>query len=612
MTDKQDEDPEAKKPKITQSTFFDTDLLQQKLERHFRRIETEKTAPKLLPLSQTSHLYDIDDGFAPDDLYWTENAQKSPFKDSFERGILYRPKIVEELVTEVETLLSDRFPGGVMVKGPQGIGKSHSLVNLVRKLLYNSNGKYLVTFIQNCQSFKDVSDLYESICKSFGTSTKELQFPMPKPPEAEYYKVFVAAIELFLEKKDKQWVLIFDQINRLFIDQEAKDVGRLRFPFSAISSTMKTGRVTSIISASANNEATYRVNHDGFEEYEHCLAMTSKEVSDAFPSSNTNDVLSPDQLDTIMEVTGGVPLQVQNLISFGCDVEVYFNYESLNISGSLIKLLNESSKKISQVSDQITSSAVSCAMAWPTAKTNYFDRKYSVYRKTDKGYDGGYEPVYPLALVVYRNFFWDDIMKYVNDKEQDYLQICEDSRTTNDVRGRIFEWIVIIRYQSTAAGVKNKLTIGGQSFDMPQSNLVRQFGSQKLPSELRQNGLYIPWNCNFPAIDFILKHDRIVWGVQVHVAAHLVELKKFQTMCEEARWHLQFDKIYLLYVSPEPSIMKHVIKKQLPFKDHDGVVKVEVRFASKDDLTCLESLQWPAECSFKPKQPKKRKKKPRN
>ena len=173
-------------------------------------------------MSQTSHLYDIYDGFAPKDLYWKQQAQIRRFEGSFKRGILYCPEIVQEMVTEVKRVLNKELPCGVLVRGPQGIGKLHSLGNLVCKLLYNSKGKYLSAFIQDCENFMDVFGLYESICNSFGTSTEELRFQFTSPAntayiERFYFGSFVAAIELFLEKEDKQWVLIFDLINRLFI-----------------------------------------------------------------------------------------------------------------------------------------------------------------------------------------------------------------------------------------------------------------------------------------------------------------------------------------------------------------------------------------------------------
>ena len=168
---------------------------------------------------------------------------------------------------EVENVLSERVSFGVMVKGPQGIGKSHSLVNLIRKLLYDSQGKYLVTFIQNCAKFGDVYDLYKYICYSIGTSTDELELQTsPASTEAKHFQTFIAAIVSFLENNNKQWVLIFDQINRLFARpkfQKTKDLEVLPFPFNAISHVMKAGRITSIVSAPANNEIpTEKVTED--------------------------------------------------------------------------------------------------------------------------------------------------------------------------------------------------------------------------------------------------------------------------------------------------------------------------------------------------------------
>jgi hypothetical protein len=99
-----------------------------------------------------------------------------------------------------------------------------------------------------------------------------------------------------------------------------------------------------------------------------------------------------------------------------------------SLGSSLTSLMDESSIR---VSEQITANAVTCALSWPIAETTFFDRKYSVYNTTAVRY----EPVYPIALLVYRTFFfWNDILKYVNDKEQDYLQMCA-------VRGWLFEGI---------------------------------------------------------------------------------------------------------------------------------------------------------------------------
>ena len=51
----------------------------------------------------------------------------------------------------------DSAPEGIMVKGPGGIGKSHSLVNLVRRLTYRCKRKYRVTVIPDCSDVVDVA-----------------------------------------------------------------------------------------------------------------------------------------------------------------------------------------------------------------------------------------------------------------------------------------------------------------------------------------------------------------------------------------------------------------------------------------------------------------------
>ena len=66
---------------------------------------------------------------------------------------------------------------GRFVKGPHGIGKSHLLVNLVRMLLYGSDGKYLVTFIPDCSYFEDERSLFDVICLSFGLSPEDMEYP---------------------------------------------------------------------------------------------------------------------------------------------------------------------------------------------------------------------------------------------------------------------------------------------------------------------------------------------------------------------------------------------------------------------------------------------------
>ena len=233
-----------------------------------------------------------------------------------ENGCLYRPTVVDDLYSKVEDAVNTEVPKGIMVKGPFGIGKSHTLVNLVLKLLYGSDGKYLVTFTPDCTYFDTDTDLLDAICSSFGSTPEELGIPYSM--DQTDLITFVDSVDSILKDMDKQWIFIYDQINKIFARvefQNEKDLGTIRFPFSLIRDAMTPGRITSIISAPTDNDVGYREQHDGFEEYfHHPLSMDWNELQILYPS------LADKNEDSIMKVTGGVPLQVSNLINVNFDV----------------------------------------------------------------------------------------------------------------------------------------------------------------------------------------------------------------------------------------------------------------------------------------------------
>ena len=105
---------------------------------------------------------------------WIEQLPRR-FADGRKKGILYRPEIVNEIVAQIEGNLLETAAQGLMIKGPQGIGKSHSIVNVIRKL--QSTGNYLVTFIPNCETWGHIDDLINAICGSIGTSATSIGIP---------------------------------------------------------------------------------------------------------------------------------------------------------------------------------------------------------------------------------------------------------------------------------------------------------------------------------------------------------------------------------------------------------------------------------------------------
>ena len=89
-------------------------------------------------------VYDIEENFVPEDPRpWFKDLLRPRFSQGQSSRVLYRPNSVIGLLNKLDEVLNDRIKGGIIVKGPQEIGKSFSLVNLVLHL------KYLVTFISD-------------------------------------------------------------------------------------------------------------------------------------------------------------------------------------------------------------------------------------------------------------------------------------------------------------------------------------------------------------------------------------------------------------------------------------------------------------------------------
>jgi len=109
-----------------------------------------------------------------------------------------------------------------------------------------------------------------------------------------------------------------------------------------------------------------------------------------------------------------------------------------------------------------------------------------------------------------------------------------------------------------------------------------------LPEIMNENGMYVPRNSNFPAIDLIWKCGDSVCGVQVHVSKHHNVLKKFTEMCKKAGWLTKFKTIYLLYLSPEQSVANSV--QNLIPKTQGRITVVAL---CKSSIPCLKTLQWP-------------------
>ena len=80
-----------------------------------------------------SGMYKLSEAHHGTNPYWVDSVRPERFKGTLQSGFLYRPAIVNGLCSRIQDALNSSVREGVMVKGPHGVGKSHSLVNTVLK-----------------------------------------------------------------------------------------------------------------------------------------------------------------------------------------------------------------------------------------------------------------------------------------------------------------------------------------------------------------------------------------------------------------------------------------------------------------------------------------------
>ena len=351
-----------------------------------------------------------------------------------------------------------------------------------------------------------------------------------------------------------------------------------------------------VISASANNTVAYRDNHPGFLVYDHPIAMSRGEVLLWKPELR---LLNDEELNRLEEATGFCPLQVVKYR----DNSSKFASEGVNAISSAVGTLLAEQKDNEIAIKSIRNAAVHCLLALPITGSmvvNY-DRKFSVLREDHV------EPLFPLVLVAYRQLFWDYVEKYVEKNEGSILKVCGNKNTTNDVRGRLFELIVINRFIKSSV-----VSTSADTTNLPASvDSGHWFDSQELPDpvSMQQNTLFIPRYSNFPAIDLILKAENDVWAVQVHVSKHDDVLPKFRSMCEEKGWFDAFNNINLLYLSPSDAV-KNMLGACIPTipqrrSKRSRVIgkPIYVSAATVKEFQCLQNIQWTAPATVEGAEP---------
>jgi hypothetical protein len=150
-------------------------------------------------------------------------------------------------------------------------------------------------------------------------------------------------------------------------------------------------------------------------------------------------------------------------------------------------------------------------------------------------------------------------MSFVCNKESILLEACHTGGLGGSSIGQLYEYMVIQRIQSSGL----KIPWGNSSVHIKPSadqKHLTMFSGTVLPSLPSRDGVWVPWNSNFTAIDFFIKSGNNVIGVQVHVSTHDDETDNFIKLCNNAGWfdEVPGSEIGLVYLSPTNSTVKKV------------------------------------------------------
>jgi hypothetical protein len=547
-------------------------------KRHYDYIESQSDDN-----DESPSIYKLSDDLALP----TWMALSSRFEGTVQQGILYQPQIVVEVRGYIERLFQQLITVGLMVKGPLGVGKSHTLVNLVHHLEHQRRkgcSPYHVTFIPDCDKWLSVEDFIQAIFASFNVSATEAEFDFNSVKTSFNVLELVAILDGMLSAKNIKWIFIFDQVNALFGRPEyeqVKDVHKLPFPYHLISNVRKPQRILSIICASANNEISHRDRHTGFNDYMHPIQLNEEEIATLYANCFA------DMKELVQ--TGFIPLQVARYVSLGRAYEVD---ERDSIQESVLKLCDQLQKSLKRWEN--CKSGVILTLLKTETTAIVFDRKYFLDNKTQQGHK--YKPLYPFVEEVYMSCFWHEVMNYVHENEQNLLAVCTNPNVDQGSRGRHFELIVIQR----CLRAQFKISDGQDGHYATIPHNLRHFPGKLLPDDYSpdaMDGVLVPDDPNFKVIDMVWKIGRRVIGVQVHISSHKDTVAAFEGLCRAAGWHEGFETIEMWYLGPtmrarglvERFAGTHSCRKT---RGSDTEWTIYVSAKTIHNISCLSNLPW--------------------
>jgi hypothetical protein len=327
--------------------------------------------------------------------------------------------------------------------------------------------------------------------------------------------------------------------------------------------------------------------------------MTANELKVIFPGIDETN------WKKMMDYTAGVPLYAAMfLVTYDGDAERFQHMIYFSVRESLTRLEQDKTKTERYWID-IQTSVFYSLMGRGNSSPFHYDKKFFIESTEEATFY--YKPLMPMVLTVCQQYLWNDLMQYISTQENELLGVCRSNSTTNDVRGRLFELMVVQR--CVQKGVVFKL--GRMKVNIPATQQNLKIVGQLLPklTSNSENGVYVPINMNFPAIDLVWKFGDKIFGVQVHVSSHPDVAVKFRDMCSEAGWFVEFEQVHLIYLSPEDGVSSLVAAlvdspKQQARRGKRNASALQVnphiyrKAMTRKSIGCLNDLNWPEGCSI--------------
>jgi Cdc6-like AAA superfamily ATPase len=548
------------------------DTIGLRLTQHFANIEEN------IKTQVEESLYQIVDVFGDLATYWTRVLPPERFDVTRDGFIRYRPVVTNQLVDKVQEAFRTLSGTGVIVTGPLGIGKSHSLINLVLKL--QSTGKYLVTFVPDCAQWKTAKDLLEMILASFGATLEDIHMQEVQQVTGGLLHAIVEIVSDELERTERQWVFVFDHINVLFMEHRATDdAGDLPYPFYMIQHLQCPQRIISVVAAAATNEIEFIDYHRAFVESVHPPEMTERELRDVFCSKLAHANVT---FNDVNEIAGGVPLYVNSYLDDPQNFLVAFSSE-------VADSLNEMRKTDQWSAQQL--SIIHSLLRMPS-ETYLYDKKFLVPSVSEGG-GRIYNPLLPAVAAAYHNEMWEEIMDYVQRNERQLLDRCHWGGVTDMLRRRVLKYIAIRRIMADG------LVFGwlGSAVNVRPECCDLWKGSG-LPSTLSTDGVWIPTAPNLRAIDFCVRAGPTLFGFRVHSSAYDVVPTDFLDLCRAADWFGNpITDVVLIYLSPNISAKTAATRRLMSAYSHVRESKRSAKIHRVAlccaDVACLANMPWP-------------------